>query len=121
LFAKWNFSVQTTGLSFVALAIAYFMSYCIHLSVPECASTLPAAHSRLTRGRLALCSADIKRQVGLRKADPSRPPEDRMWILQYIVPLLPLGLLGFAFTSLGPAYNVHWIGALRPDLAQPRS
>lgn len=31
LFAKWNFSVQTTGLSFVALAIAYLISYGIHL------------------------------------------------------------------------------------------
>lgn len=39
-----------------------------------------------------------------------------MRILQYIVPFLSLGLFGFAFTSLGPAYNVHWIGGSRPRL-----
>jgi hypothetical protein len=42
VFAKYGFSPQTTGLSFVALAIAYFMSYGIHLSVPSRGSTLAA-------------------------------------------------------------------------------
>lgn len=31
LYAKWSFSVQMTGLSFVVLAAAYLIAYGIHL------------------------------------------------------------------------------------------
>lgn len=48
-----------------------------------------------------------------RKKDPDRlSPESRLWWLLYLAPLLAIGLMGFAWTSLGPEYNVHWIAPL---------
>ena len=48
-----------------------------------------------------------------RKKDPySVSPERRLYWLLWTVPLECLGLFGFAWTSLGPERNVHWIAPM---------
>ena len=69
--------------------------------------------------------------MGIRRKDPHKlKPEARLWWLLFrvsytivivfwpahtdmslVVPLLPLGLLGFAWTSFGPP-TYHWMGPL---------
>jgi hypothetical protein len=44
--------------------------------------------------------------------DDSLLPERRLKWLLFLAPLEPIGLFGFAWTSLGEAYNVHWIGSM---------
>ena len=39
-------------------------------------------------------------------------PEARLYWLLWLAPLLSIGLFGFAWTSLGQAHNVHWIGSM---------
>lgn len=47
-----------------------------------------------------------------RKKNPDLlSPESRLWWLLYLAPLLAIGLMGFAWTSLGPP-QVHWIAPL---------
>lgn len=47
-----------------------------------------------------------------RKKNPDLlSPESRLWWLLYLAPLLSIGLMGFAWTSLGPP-RVHWIAPL---------
>lgn len=47
-----------------------------------------------------------------RKKNPDLlSPESRLWWLLYLAPLLAIGLMGFAWTSLGPP-RVHWIAPL---------
>lgn len=48
-----------------------------------------------------------------RRADPdSLAPEARLWWLLYVAPLEPLGLFGFAWTSLGPSHGIPWIAPM---------
>ena len=48
-----------------------------------------------------------------RRQDPdSVGPESRLKILLYLAPLEPLGLFGFAWTSLGPSRGVPWIAPM---------
>ena len=48
-----------------------------------------------------------------RRQNPdSLQPEARLWWLLYTVPLLPIGLIGFAWTSLGPGYKTPWIAPM---------
>lgn len=59
------------------------------------------------------CFPYIIRQTRIRKADPDAlAPETRLWWLLYTVPLLPLGLFGFAWTSLGPSRGIPWIAPM---------
>ena len=52
----------------------------------------------------------IRSQRIKRARDPdSLQPEARLWWLLYTVPCLPIGLMGFAWTSLGPGYGIPWI------------
>ena len=39
-------------------------------------------------------------------------PEVRLWWLLWVAPLEPIGLFGFAWTSMGSAHGVHWIGTM---------
>ena len=39
-------------------------------------------------------------------------PERRLKWLLFLAPFEPIGLFGFAWTSLGNAYHVHWIGSM---------
>lgn len=48
-----------------------------------------------------------------RKQSPgSVAPEARLWWLLFLAPLETLGMLGFAWTSLGPSYGIPWIAPM---------
>lgn len=51
-------------------------------------------------------------KLRLRHGDAAIPPERRLKWLLFLAPLEPIGLMGFAWTSLGQEYNVHWIGSM---------
>ncbi len=87
VFKQWNFTTVQTGLAFVPLAVGYLIAYLIFFP-------------------------DIKRQIKNRKNNDDVQPEDRLWLLLYLAPLETIGLFGFAWTSLGPAYGVPWIAPL---------
>ncbi|PPJ50340.1 hypothetical protein CBER1_05899 [Cercospora berteroae] len=83
---KWDFSSQQIGFAFFGLALGYLLGY-----------ALGALHFALNPGR---------------RVKNNAVPEQRLWLLLFTVLGLPIGLLGWAFTSLGPEHGVHWIGAL---------
>ncbi|KAK1143873.1 hypothetical protein N8T08_005988 [Aspergillus melleus] len=51
-------------------------------------------------------------RIRQREGDDALPPERRLKWLLFLAPLEPIGLMGFAWTSLGQEYNVHWIGTM---------
>ncbi|KAJ5572287.1 Major facilitator superfamily domain general substrate transporter [Penicillium sp. DV-2018c] len=84
VFAQWNFSTLSIGLTFGSILIGYIIAYLIFLP-------------------------DIYRQIQLRRKHgaASRLAERRLLLLLFIAPLEPIGLLGFAWTSMGPP--IPWI------------
>lgn len=83
---QWDFTIVQKGLSFLAIFTGYVLAYL---------SSLPwIRHDR--------------RQRFLKQTQP----ESRLFWLLWLAPLLPVGLIGFAWTSLGPQYNVPWIAPL---------
>ncbi|WFD00020.1 hypothetical protein MYAM1_002766 [Malassezia yamatoensis] len=87
VFEQWNFSTVETGLTFIPINIGYIIAFF---------SFFPSIHSQ--------------RQV--RRRDPDLlTPESRLWWLLFTAPLEPLGLFGFAWTSLGPP-KVHWVAPM---------
>jgi MFS family permease len=84
----WDFGTVEIGLSFIPIVIGYFIAWF---------SFFPA----------------IKRNIAERKAKPDDEHaqyESRLWWLLYTAPCLPIGLIGFAWTSTGPP--IHWIGSM---------
>jgi MFS family permease len=84
VFEQWNFSTLATGLTFGSILIGYLIAYIIFLP-------------------------DIYRQMKIRRANgaASRLAERRLLLLLFIAPLEPIGLLGFAWTSMGPP--IPWV------------
>ncbi|WFC97206.1 hypothetical protein MBRA1_003872 [Malassezia brasiliensis] len=61
---------------------------------------------------LAFIPINIGYIFGIRKETPDvLTPEIRLWWLLWTAPLEPIGLFGFAWTSLGPPYT-HWIAPM---------
>lgn len=88
VYAQWGFDSLTLGLSFLPILVGYFIAW---------ASFIPA----------------IKRNKKEREANPDDEHaqyESRLWWLLFTAPCLPIGLIGFAWTSWGPP--VHWIGTM---------
>lgn len=85
---QWGFSTLATGMSFGSILIGYFLAYFLYLP-------------------------DIWRQQQIRHAHGNavRLPERRLLLLLFVAPLEPIGLFGFAWTTMGPAYN-PWIAPL---------
>lgn len=83
---QWNFSILDIGLSFIALLVGY---------------TLASASYWYWYRRDG---------AALKKNPTAFKPERRLWWLLFLVPLLPIGLLGFGFSSLGPP--IPWIVVL---------
>ncbi|KAL3458926.1 major facilitator superfamily domain-containing protein [Aspergillus heterothallicus] len=85
VFEQWGFDALQIGLCFGTILIGYLIAYLIWLP-------------------------DIWRQQSIRKkhGEAARLPERRLLILLYLAPLEAIGLFGFAWTTMGPAYN-HWI------------
>lgn len=85
---QYGFNVIEVGLSFIPLLIGYFIAWF---------AFIPA----------------IKRNIKERKNNPTSEKaqyESRLWFLLYTAPCLPIGLIGFAWTSWGP--SVHWIASM---------
>jgi len=88
VYEQWNFSTVELGLAFVPILVGYSIAWL---------SFIPA----------------IKRNIKERQAKPNDERaqyESRLWWLLYTAPCLPIGLIGFAWTSSGPP--VHWIGTM---------
>lgn len=85
VFDQWGFTTLTKGLVFCAVILGYLIAYFIHLP-------------------------DVWRQFHILKTqgDTARVAERRLLLLLFIAPLEPIGLFGFAWTSMGPEHN-PWI------------
>lgn len=88
VFEQWNFSVTATGVAFVTIIIGYILAYIIHL--PDLAR---------------------QRYIQNTQGEGARLAERRLLLLLYLAPLEAIGLFGFAWTSMGPAYT-PWIAPL---------
>lgn len=88
VYAQWGFSDVALGLAFIPILVGYLIAWF---------SFFPA----------------IKRNIRERREKPDDEMaqyESRLWWLLWTAPCLPIGLIGFAWTSLGPP--VHWIGTM---------
>ncbi|KAI0033653.1 major facilitator superfamily domain-containing protein [Vararia minispora EC-137] len=86
VFKQWGFDEATTGLAFIPIMVGYFIAWF---------SFFPF----------------IRRDIKIRERDPEAlPPEARLYWLLWTAPLEPIGLFGFAWTSLGPP--IPWIAPL---------
>lgn len=89
VYEQWGgtFAREKFALTFVPIAIGYFIAYAIY--IPPL----------------------ISQRKMLAKDPHGTPPEVRLRPLVYLAPLEALGLFGFAWTSLGPPH-VHWIAPM---------
>lgn len=88
VYTQWDFGTIQLGLAFLPILVGYFIAYALFI---------PA----------------IRRNIAERKAKPDSEKaqyESRLWFLLYTAPCLPLGLIGFAWTSGGPP--IHWMGSM---------
>ncbi|RFU25728.1 hypothetical protein B7463_g10606, partial [Scytalidium lignicola] len=88
VYKQWGFSTVAQGLSFLPILVGYAIAYL---------SFIPA----------------IKRNIKERERKPQDERaqyESRLWWLLFTAPCLPIGLIGFAWTSTGPP--IHWIGSM---------
>lgn len=88
VYAQWGFNAATTGLAFLSIGVGYFVAYLSFIPV-------------------------IRHNVKQRRDNPDDERiqyESRLWWLLYTAPCLPLGLIGFAWTSGGPP--IHWMGSM---------
>ncbi|APA08825.1 hypothetical protein SS1G_02623 [Sclerotinia sclerotiorum 1980 UF-70] len=87
VYKQWGFGTVELGLSFIPILVGYFIAWF---------AFIPA----------------IKRNIKQRTNKPDDEHaqfESRLWFLLYTAPCLPIGLIGFAWTSTGPP--IHWIGS----------
>ncbi|KAI8954173.1 MFS general substrate transporter [Xylaria longipes] len=86
VYKQWDFNSWQTGLSFVGFGVGYLLAWIIFIP----------SFSR------------NKKQREKYPDDEHAQYESRMYLLLWLAPLLPIGLLIFAFASAGPP--LHWIG-----------
>ncbi|RKF59415.1 putative efflux pump kojT [Erysiphe neolycopersici] len=85
VYEQWGFDSVSLGLAFVPIGLGYLIAWI---------SFIPM----------------IRRNIKERKNKPTDERaqfESRLWWLLYTAPCLPIGLIGFAWTSTGPP--LHWI------------
>ncbi|KAF2175775.1 MFS general substrate transporter [Zopfia rhizophila CBS 207.26] len=88
VYDQWDFTTVSLGLAFIPIGIGYILAWL---------SFIPA----------------IKRNIKIRHSRPDdeiAQYESRLWWLLYTAPCLPIGLIGFAWTSTGPP--IHWVGSM---------
>lgn len=88
VYKQWGFTASQIGLAYVPINIGYLLGFLFFL---------PVCHKQRI----------IRRSQG----NDALLPEARLWLLLFLAPLEPLGLFGFAWTSLGPP-KVHWIAPM---------
>ena len=87
VFEQWGFGIIENGLAFISILIGYVIAYVAYLIV---------------------ISWHLKKEA----ASPgSLAPEQRLWLLTWLAPLLPIGLIGFAWQSRGPSFS-HWMSPM---------
>ncbi|KAM3084118.1 hypothetical protein ACMFMF_001476 [Clarireedia jacksonii] len=87
VYKQWGFGTVELGLSFIPILVGYFIAWF---------AFIPA----------------IKRNIHERRTKPDDEHaqyESRLWFLLYTAPCLPIGLIGFAWTSTGPP--LPWIAS----------
>jgi MFS family permease len=86
VFSQWHFTPTQFSLAMIALLVGYVIAYFSFFPI-------------------------IRRHNARRaRQDQSLTPESRLWWLLFLAPLLPIGLLGSAFTVSGPP--LPWIAPL---------
>ncbi|CZR54305.1 probable synaptic vesicle transporter SVOP and related transporters (major facilitator superfamily) [Phialocephala subalpina] len=88
VYKQWGFGPVELGLAFIPIGIGYFIAWLSFIPI-------------------------IKRNIKERRDKPDDEKaqyESRLWWLLYTAPCLPIGLIGFAWTSTGPP--IHWIGSM---------
>ncbi|KAL8705433.1 MAG: hypothetical protein Q9201_001457 [Fulgogasparrea decipioides] len=88
VYEQWGFGIIAIGLAFIPINIGYIIAW---------VSFFPFIHRH--------------RQIRRRDPDALQPEARLHWLL-YLAPLETIGLFGFAWTSLGPSRNVHWIAPM---------
>ncbi|CAO1633995.1 unnamed protein product [Parajaminaea phylloscopi] len=88
VYKQWGFSASQIGLAYIPINLGYLLAFLIFIPV--------IAKQRKIRSKLG---------------SKALQPEARLWLLLYLAPLEPIGLFGFAWTSLGPPH-VHWIAPM---------
>ncbi|KAK8113297.1 hypothetical protein PG984_013823 [Apiospora sp. TS-2023a] len=88
VYTKWDFGILAQAWAFIPINAAYFIAYLMYLPCFWRDDTIRA-----------------------RKGDDWFLPERRLKVLLWLAPLEPIGLIGFAWTSLGPP-RVHWIAPM---------
>ncbi|KAI0427023.1 MFS general substrate transporter [Xylaria sp. FL1042] len=86
VYKQWNFNSWQTGLAFTGFGVGYLLAWIIFIP----------SFSR------------NKKRREKHPDDEHAQYESRMYLLLWLAPLLPIGLLIFAFASAGPP--LHWIG-----------
>ncbi|KAJ6014150.1 hypothetical protein N7540_008741 [Penicillium herquei] len=87
VYSQWGFNTWQQGLAFIPIVVGYFIAWISWFPV-------------------------IRRNIAERAAHPDNERaqyESRLWWLLYTAPCLPIGLIGFAWTSLP---QCHWIGTM---------
>ncbi|KAI2789242.1 hypothetical protein POX_e07272 [Penicillium oxalicum] len=87
VYDQHGFNTWEKGLAFIPILVGYFIAWFSWFPI-------------------------IRRNVKERRENPDSERaqyESRLWWLLYTVPCLPIGLIGFAWTSLP---QVHWIGSM---------
>ncbi|KAK9428196.1 MFS general substrate transporter [Lipomyces doorenjongii] len=88
VYDQWGFDTVALGLSFIPILVGYLIAWL---------SFYPVIQRNMAERR--------------RKPDDEQAQyESRLWWLLYTVPFLPIGLIGFSWTSVGPP--VHWMGTM---------
>lgn len=88
VYEQWGFDAVALGLSFIPILVGYVIAWL---------SFYPVIWRNMAERR--------------RKPDNEQAQyESRLWWLLYTVPFLPIGLIGFAWTSAGPP--IHWMGTM---------
>ncbi len=81
---RWNFTAIQTGLSFISILLGYIVAYAIFM---------PRYY--------------YDRKM-MQETPDKCTPERRLWLLLWLGPLMPIGLLIWSFGAFGPP-DVHWI------------
>lgn len=88
IYKQWGFTPYQIGLAYVPINLGYLLGFLIFM---------PIIHKH--------------RKIRRTQGNDALLPEARLWMLLFLAPLEPIGLFGFAWTSIGPP-NVHWIAPM---------
>ncbi|KAI1078938.1 major facilitator superfamily domain-containing protein [Whalleya microplaca] len=89
VYEQWSFGTVEVGLAFIPIGLGYLFAYFAYFLV-------------------------IKRNIARRESRPEDEHaqyESRLWFLLWTAPLLPLGLILFAFTAAFSEPPIHWVGS----------